>query len=574
MHRHSSLVPPAALLLGLFASSCGGKVGEAVRPKDITGTQALGGGGAPACSATKLARPYVVDIEPSLRVELEAGLKRGIVVVSYNCQTLRVLPKCKVRGTYEYAGVSMKEQVVQMKNQDELNANVPLSAGKLGTELKAGNSIDLALVFVGQRTTTLDKLDHEELGGAACEGATHFISDTSLGAFAMAQSSDGKAAAAAELFGAAVSGSSSATRRAANSDGSLEACTKSDPDAPSPPAQCQSPIMLTLQPLGGTPKEAAGSEGKDKKDAKPASVIDPCPAGFALSAGKCTRAENAPRACAAKSPTCRDECAKGSAESCFNYASGTAQEAERATFYKKACDGGYLDGCGWYGRMLWEDNPKSVANKELIEIARKSCNAGSGDSCSTLGQFLWGYEQKGIYSDQAAAAKAWERGCALGDWSGCTDAAGIYRFADKVDAKRVTELYERACTGGAAGNCGPLAEWLAKEDTPGRDPERALQAAKIECANEPGQCESMARVGEALGKNEDAAKLARAGCETHPKFCDQLAEFTWKGVGIPKNPTTAKQLWKKACEAQKEIDANGKWDACVYARKGMPAKKK
>ena len=81
-------------------------------------------------------------------------MKGGLAVVSYDCKSLKVLNGCKVEGTYEFAGVSRKEQVVQMTSADELAANLPLSVAKLSAEMQRGKSIDLAIVMVGKRSAT------------------------------------------------------------------------------------------------------------------------------------------------------------------------------------------------------------------------------------------------------------------------------------------------------------------------------------------------------------------------------------------------------------------------------------
>lgn len=52
--------------------------------------------------------------------------------------------------------------------------NLPLSSGKLGTEVQSGRSIDLALVLVGRRSTLVGGVERKTLTGN-CEGATHFV---------------------------------------------------------------------------------------------------------------------------------------------------------------------------------------------------------------------------------------------------------------------------------------------------------------------------------------------------------------------------------------------------------------
>ena len=123
----------------------------------------------------KLARPLIIDLEADAHVDLEASMKKGVVVIAYDCKSLRVLSNCKLaEGGYDYVGVGRKEQVVQLKGVDELKVNLPLSAGKLGPEVEAGRSIDLALVYVGRRTTLVLQARRADLTGS-CVGATHYL---------------------------------------------------------------------------------------------------------------------------------------------------------------------------------------------------------------------------------------------------------------------------------------------------------------------------------------------------------------------------------------------------------------
>ncbi|MEI9885797.1 MAG: hypothetical protein WDN08_04715 [Rhizomicrobium sp.] len=130
--------------------ACGGQVGNVVRPKDLTSTDALGTSTpVTAClGEPKLATPFVVDLESRARVALEAGMKgkNGLVVVAYELHEPARAARVQDRGHVRLHGHQKKESVVQIKNQDELGVNLPLSAGRLGVELKSGRTIDLALV--------------------------------------------------------------------------------------------------------------------------------------------------------------------------------------------------------------------------------------------------------------------------------------------------------------------------------------------------------------------------------------------------------------------------------------------
>ncbi|MEM9695177.1 MAG: hypothetical protein AAGA56_21725, partial [Myxococcota bacterium] len=131
---------------------CGGAVGEKLRPEEQTANEALNIKPAACTGTADHARPLIVDWDPDARVDLEASMKSGIVIVKYDCDSMTILHGCEVRdAAYTYAGVSRKEQVVQMKSLDDLQANVPVSSGKLGAEIQSGRAIDVAMVMVGKR---------------------------------------------------------------------------------------------------------------------------------------------------------------------------------------------------------------------------------------------------------------------------------------------------------------------------------------------------------------------------------------------------------------------------------------
>ncbi|MBX3205671.1 MAG: sel1 repeat family protein [Labilithrix sp.] len=572
-----------SVLTALLLPACGGAGGDAVRPKDITGAGALG---APAvCTGeAKLARPLVVDLDAASRVSLEAAMKKGVVIVAYDCTTLRVLPNCKAPGDYEYASVTRKEQVVRMTNQDDLSVNLPLSGAKLGAEMKSGNSIDLALVLIGQRSTTIEKVDAGAMTSAACEGATHYLQSASLGAFSMATGSAGKVAAVTDLFSVGAAGSSSSSRSASSTDGSLEACRKSDPDAPAPPADCRSPISLELHPLAGTPRpaEERGS-GKDPKEKEARPQQDPCPPGYVFAGGICTRVAETAHLCKPEDmPDCKAQCDKGSFESCYNYATNTSLDhAERTTYFKKACDGGVANGCGWYALFRWDGkNTKSQANKEPIDLARKGCSMGGAEACTQLGQFLWTYEEKGPFSDLPAAIRAFDRGCALGDPMACSWQSEFYLYGTGVpkDEKRAFELMDRACLGGEPHTCLTLAEHLVRAQ---REPERALELARVGCKSAVHACKIAMHVALDLGKDSEAFAMITSACERDAVWCEEVGDLYAAGKGTTKDSAKATSNWQKACDAMLAADKDQKPEACNKAsgrtkpapKRGAPAKK-
>ena len=133
---------------------------------------------------------------------LELAMGDGHAVVRYDCMSFRVLKDCRAEGSYAYAPVTPKEDVVKLASRDEVAANLPVLGAKLSAGLERGKSIDIALVTVGKRRSTRQEAIVTDLHGN-CGGATHVVRGAYIGAFAMTSGSVGKVQASAEVFGAA-----------------------------------------------------------------------------------------------------------------------------------------------------------------------------------------------------------------------------------------------------------------------------------------------------------------------------------------------------------------------------------
>jgi uncharacterized protein len=540
--------------------ACGGQAGNVVRPKDLTSADALGtGAAATACTGEpKLATPLVVDLDANARVALEVGMKgkNGLVVVSYDCKSLRVLPTCHIDGTYDYTAVSKKATVVQIKNQDELGVNLPLSAGKVGVELKSGRSIDVALVFAGLKWTTVGKARREALVGD-CDGATHFIQNASLGAFAMATGSIGRAAAVAELFKVGASASSETEKGAQSTDGSLESCRSQDPDAAAPPGECRSPLSLQLQPIGlATPAQA-----ESKPEDAPPPPENPCREGYAFANGICTRTSAAAaHLCAPRDhDDCKVQCEKGSAESCFTYGSWIGADVEtRSSFYKKACDGGFADGCGSRAILEWsaaKGQPATSPRKQAaVTLAKQGCDQGGPYSCMITGLLLFGYAGDST-GDREGGIRALNRACQLGNPKGCVELARRYwdgsdGFAK--DPQKAIAHQERACRGDS-WECKELASFLVdKQAGSSRDVERALRLVDGVCKGDFALgCNEAVEIAQLAGKDSVALTWATDGCTTFDGACALI------GIAL-KNPAAVNQMYASSCK-------RGNQDACAKA---------
>ncbi|NOU29594.1 MAG: sel1 repeat family protein [Polyangiaceae bacterium] len=593
MQRNSSYrleVSVVPFLLLAATSACGGAAGEAIRPKDFTASGVTAMNSAPACSGDpRLAKPLIVDLDADARLDLEASMDKQLVVVAYDCNQLRVLPACSAgRSKYEYAGVSRKEQVVQMKSQDDLSVNLPLSAGKLGSDLTSGKAIDLALVMVGRRSTTLARVEQDDLVGN-CEGATHYLQSAYLGAFSMATGSVGKVAVVADLFKVGASAKSASDRKSANSDGSLEACHTSSPRAADPPDECRTPLRVELQPIhrvAAATSSATGSaddadktapkkkeKEKEKSDRETKVQENPCREGYVFAEGVCTKAQDQAHLCDPKNAAeCRAQCDKGSGASCMNLGAilrkQKAPPSECEAVFKKGCDHGVADSCAEWGNYVMpndiekKDKPDMARVKKGLEIWKRACDDGSADGCNRAGGWL-DMEDTVIKRDTPLAVTYMERGCKLGDGTSCAEASAMYLDGDNgipKDTKKAMSLLVRACDGGDATQCGSLADFLATGlfDV-AKDPEGAVKAAHAACDLDVDECEaSIDTVKKLAGKQADAFAIATQGCERGAlKICRLQGDMYWTGRGTTKDPVKAKASWTKACK-----DGKGSKVAC------------
>jgi TPR repeat protein len=593
----ASLLSCSCLVLGL--ASCGGAGGGVVRPNDFTAKDALGT--AVQCSTEpKYAKPLIVDIDADARVDLEAAMNKGVVVVSYDCKTLRVLSNCSVAdAAYDYEGVGRKESVVQIKGADDLMVNLPLSAGKLSGEVQAGRSIDLGLVYVGRRTTIVSKVRREELQGS-CEGATHHIVNATIGAFAMSTGSVGRAAVVADLFKVGASGKSESEKNASSRDGSLEACRTSDPSASSPPQECGSALRVELIPIVG---KAVAADAAPKEQTKPAPRQDdvkaaaaeatheldalvqdnPCPTGYVASDGICTRAEKAAAfLCDPKdTDVCKEQCDKGNAGSCFNYGTflgRTKGGPEALPFYQKACEGDVADGCAKLAMRLKfvSKNDPDAFNKGFAS-AKKGCDLGSGSSCLWAGLYA-GSPDNPDGADSEAGFHLNERACGFGDKLGCRRVARAYLRGDGVDqnvAKGEAFLW-KACQGGDVRACSDYVSQIRDDQ-----PDKALAISRKTCDadDQASVCLDAAELLMAQGRADDARPYADKACRVSEAWCRPLIRMYQTGKGATKDPAAAQALIKKICaddfaKSLDGLDPQGPLCSARAAGKRLTAKPK
>lgn len=488
--------------------------------------------------ASGYAEPLIVDWSSAGRLDLEAAMTSGVAVVSYDCHRLRLLNGCTVDGDYAFVGVTVKEETIQLTNADEVQANLPLSGVKLSASMDAKSSLDLALVMVGKRSTTLREANRSRLQGS-CDGATHFVRAATVGAFAMARGSSGEVRAAVDLFGAGAGAASEESRNNRTVDGDRNACKKSAPGDDAPPAGCGAALRLELIPIVQGELAEAPAEPKETKP----TVREVCPEGMVKLGGKCAIATAQDKLCdQGNRPACQALCAKGSARGCFEYAQAIAfgtwrrpAEEKKAileeslTFMAKACELGSQDACYEQAWMHWNQYAYGPVHdpKRALELAEASCAQGGGRACGLIAS---AHDPKSHDAEKVTPdAATWERyvtrACDLGEDSWCATLAARLTADPKTRDKGLA-VFRRACTGTRQTSCRAWAEAV----DPKREEAEAIDAYVMACL--AGWSTGCARAGKHLSRGElrdpaRGAAMARRGCFdlSDPRSCKVIVDW-------------------------------------------------
>ncbi len=191
--------------------------------------------------------PLIVEWPGTSKVDLDSASQRGVVIVSYAGCTLKVLTSCSARpgkdedpSRYDLTSVTPARDKLQIADQSELYARLPLGAASLKGELAVGSSLELDYIAVGQRVASKapERLDGE------CEGATHFVRTITVGAYSLDVAAKGKAGASVDVGNAGAGVGREESRRNLRGSGNVNACS-SDPLG----KECGAVLQLGLAPL-------------------------------------------------------------------------------------------------------------------------------------------------------------------------------------------------------------------------------------------------------------------------------------------------------------------------------------
>lgn len=206
--------------------------------------------------------PLVTEWPASEKANLEALMHEGAVAVAFTGCKLRVLSQCRLSGSYRWQATTPATDVVEINNEDELYAKLPLGAASLESELKRSGKLSVQTYVAGQlklQTTGAPSVPESN----DCAQATHIVSALSVGAFTLSRGADVNISAGASFASAQAGGAHTRSASLVRSAGDTNACSLGT--AESPNANCASPIQAFLWPLPGRAAEE-GPPGTVKVD--------------------------------------------------------------------------------------------------------------------------------------------------------------------------------------------------------------------------------------------------------------------------------------------------------------------
>jgi hypothetical protein len=224
------------------------------------------------CSPKTHDRPFIIEWDATDLSQFESITSNDIVFVRYDGCDLKVIDSCRndsVRGALgAYKSVDWTSGSVEkmdISNEGELYAKLPLGAATLGGRVSAGEQFHMEYFVSGVRTATRPVVYKGDLDSVpGCKGVTHYVYAYNLGAFALGSKKNINASADATVWGFGGGGTSKQASAAEKRAGVLESCRG---ESAKEVMTCKSPIRVTLREVeaGGNPdaKAAVAPETPD-----------------------------------------------------------------------------------------------------------------------------------------------------------------------------------------------------------------------------------------------------------------------------------------------------------------------
>ena len=225
------------------------------------------------CNPKSADRPFIIEWDATDLSQFESVTTSDIVFVRYEGCELRVIDSCRndsvtgALGAYKTVDwTSGSVEKMDISNEGELYAKLPLGAATLGGRVSAGEQFHMEYFVSGVRTATRPAVYRADLDTiAGCKGATHFVYAYQLGAFALGSKKNINAEANATVWGFGGGGSSKQSNAAEKRAGLLESCRG---ESAKETQTCKAPIRLTLREIdAGSNPDAKAAVAPETPDA-------------------------------------------------------------------------------------------------------------------------------------------------------------------------------------------------------------------------------------------------------------------------------------------------------------------
>jgi hypothetical protein len=221
------------------------------------------------CNPKNHEKPFVIEWDATdMSMFQGRAEKTGVVFVKYEGCDLKVLDRCSKDNDLGFFGryeppewTSGSVEKVDIANEGELYAKLPLGVASLGGRVKAGETFSMQYFVAGLRTSTRPAVYRNELKGiSGCTGATHYVYGYALGAFELGSTKKTEASADVGVKNVGAGGSSTSSSSAEKKGGLLASCK--DMQTAKESKTCSLPIRLLLREVveGDNPEgNVAGS---------------------------------------------------------------------------------------------------------------------------------------------------------------------------------------------------------------------------------------------------------------------------------------------------------------------------
>ena len=518
-------------------------------------------------------RPMVVDWTPDDRAALESRASRGPILVRITETGIEPLWDCALPdgSKYEFTGVSPKRDHVDAHSDAELAANFPVGFAKLRAAVRSGQSISADVRLVGVAELNRLSVKRADLP-AACQTATHFVKELTIGGFQFGSGATAQAGAGAGAGGIGLDSSYKGVSNRITEEGDFKVCEAADPDSRTAPGRCKGILRIRLVPIDQDASKVQTTCGAGMRwDGR--ACIDVEPPAKTADTKKAPEPPPAYECDKANLKECLEQCKKGSGSSCtfagtLLIATKKASLDDLKTLFTAACNAKNWEGCSTLADILQQAEHKDAEAAKLHGVA---CLNGFSGACTNYGVAAY-FGRGGVKEDRSLAFKLWDRACRLGDFVACSNAGVVVlkgEGAVKRDAAIARKLFDVSCKNDNAGGCTNYA-WLLEHGVAGAtDKPGALRLYLGACEkNIPTACVygglaieenakgDKTRVKQALTLYEQACNLDSAG--------DGCASYE-ENKELYSSVLNDEQLQRRSCDGSTQSELGCFNAAVVYA---------